>query len=101
MKKKEASTIAVGDDITDDDDRISSLPDEILLEILKQVAKYISLSKRWSHLWLSYPVIEFDRNDYEYRSPSRSTMDSFIAAVGRKLSSSGLNYIRSVRIVSL
>ncbi|CAN1180127.1 F-box/FBD/LRR-repeat protein At3g52680 [Linum perenne] len=109
MKKKEASTIAVGDDITDDDDRISSLPDEILLEILvrlrspspKQVVKYISLSKRWSHLWLSYPVIEFDRNDYEYRSPSRSTMDSFIAAVGRKLSSSGLNYIRSVRIVSL
>ncbi|CAN1180126.1 F-box/FBD/LRR-repeat protein At3g52680 [Linum perenne] len=109
MKKKEASTIADGDSRNDDDDRISSLPDEILLEILvrlrspspKYVAKYASLSKRWKHLWLSYPVIEFDRNDYEYRSPSRSTMDSFIAAVGRKLSSSGLNYIRSVRIVSL
>ncbi|CAN1180070.1 F-box/FBD/LRR-repeat protein At1g51370 [Linum perenne] len=100
-----ASTIA--DDITGDHDRISSLPDEILHDILKrlrshkQAAKYSSVSKRWNHLWLSYPVLEFNHNDYTNRSPSRSTMNSFIAAAKRKFSSSGLNsYIKSLRIYS-
>ncbi|CAN1266298.1 Putative F-box/FBD/LRR-repeat protein At1g78840 [Linum perenne] len=90
----------------EDDDQISSLPDEILHEILyrlcfsKQAAKASSLSKRWNPLWLSYPVLEFDYRDYSKHRPSRSTMDSFIAAARRKFSSSGLNrYIKSVRIV--
>ncbi|CAN1180071.1 F-box/FBD/LRR-repeat protein At1g51370 [Linum perenne] len=100
MTENEASTFA-------DDDRISSLPDEILYEILerlrspKQVAKAALLCKRWNHLWLSYPVLEFNHNECTIRSPSRSTMNSFIAAAKRKFSSSGLNsYIKSVRISS-
>ncbi|CAN1266308.1 F-box/FBD/LRR-repeat protein At5g53840 [Linum perenne] len=107
-KKKEASTIADGDGSKEDDDRISSLPDEILHEILerlrshKQSGKVSLLSKRWNHLWLSYPVLEFDCRDYTNDLPSESTMDSFIAAAKRKLSYSGLNsYIKSLRIVSL
>ncbi|CAN1266300.1 Putative FBD-associated F-box protein At5g56690 [Linum perenne] len=111
MKKKEASTTGDGDGdgdgITEEHDQISSLPDEILHDILerlrspKQAAKAALLSKTWSHLWLSYPVLEFDYyTDYTNIGPSRSTMDSFIAAAMRKLSSSGLSYIKSVRIVS-
>ncbi|CAN1180108.1 FBD-associated F-box protein At2g26860 [Linum perenne] len=102
-----SSSIADGSS-TEDDDRISSLPDEILHEILdclssdKQAAKAAALlSKRWKHLWLSYPVLEFYCTDYAYGAPSRSTMDSFIAAATRKLSSSGLSsYIKSVKICS-
>ncbi|CAN1180106.1 F-box/FBD/LRR-repeat protein At5g53840 [Linum perenne] len=107
MKEIKSSTIADSSSTEDDDDRISSLPDEILHEILnrlrshKQFAKAALLSKRWKHLWLSYPVLEFYCRDYADGEPSRSTMDSFIAAATRKLSSSGLNsYIKSVRIVS-
>ncbi|CAN1158482.1 F-box/FBD/LRR-repeat protein At1g51370 [Linum perenne] len=104
--KIKSSTIADG--ISTDDDRISSLPDEILHEILnrlrshKQSAKAAFLSKRWNHLWLSYPVLEFYCTNYTFLEPSRSTMDSFIAAAKRKFSSSRLNsYIKSVRINSL
>ncbi|CAN1266347.1 F-box/FBD/LRR-repeat protein At5g53840 [Linum perenne] len=106
-KKIKSSTIADGSS-TEDDDRISSLPDEILHEILyrlgfrKQSTKAALLSKRWNHLWLSYPVLEFYCTDYSKNRPSRSTMDSFIAAARRKLSYSGLNsYIKSLRIISL
>ncbi|CAN1266294.1 F-box/FBD/LRR-repeat protein At5g53840 [Linum perenne] len=108
MKKKEASTTGDGDGdgITEEHDQISSLPDEILHDILerlrspKQAAKAALLSKTWKHLWLSYPVLEFYHTDYTYSAPSRSTMDSFIAAAMRKFSSSGLTYIKSVRIDS-
>ncbi|CAN1180101.1 F-box/FBD/LRR-repeat protein At5g53840 [Linum perenne] len=107
MKEIKSSIIADSSSTEDDDDRISSLPDEILHEILnrlrshKQFAKAALLSKRWKHLWLSYPVLEFYCRDYADGEPSRSTMDSFIAAATRKLSSSGLNsYIKSFRIVS-
>ncbi|CAN1266342.1 F-box/FBD/LRR-repeat protein At1g16930 [Linum perenne] len=98
---------ADGDGSEEADDRISSLSDKILHQILdrvgshKESAKTAILSKRWNHLWLSYPVLEFNHNDYTNRSPSRSTMNSFIAAARRKLSYYGLNHIKSVRIVSL
>ncbi|CAN1180097.1 F-box/FBD/LRR-repeat protein At5g53840 [Linum perenne] len=97
---------AEGDGSEEADDRISSLSDKILHQILdrvgshKESAKTAILSKRWNHLWLSYPVLEFNHNDYTNRSPSRSTMNSFIAAARRKLSYYGLNHIKSVRIVS-
>ncbi|CAN1180015.1 F-box protein At5g03100 [Linum perenne] len=100
-------TIVDGEGSKEDDDRISSLPDDILHEILDRVgcqyqcAEAALVSKRWNHLWLSYPSLEFDGNDYTNGSPPRSTMKSFIAAATRKFSSSsGLNYIKSVRIVS-
>ncbi|CAN1753980.1 hypothetical protein LINPERHAP1_LOCUS5338 [Linum perenne] len=95
-KKKEASTIADGDGRKEDDDRISSLPDEILHEILyrlhfhKQCAEAALLSKRWNHIWLSYPVFEF----HKYYNPlSKSAVEIFIAAAKRKL------YIKSVSII--
>ncbi|CAN1180087.1 F-box/FBD/LRR-repeat protein At5g53840 [Linum perenne] len=91
----------------DGEDRISWLPDEILHEILDrlcyhyQCAETALMSKRWNHLWLSYPVLEFDCQDYIDNAPPRSEIDCFIAVVRRKFSSSGLNsYIRSVNIVS-
>ncbi|CAN1753985.1 F-box/FBD/LRR-repeat protein At1g16930 [Linum perenne] len=100
MKKKQQASSK------EKDDQISSLPDEILHEILdclrsyKQAAKASLLSKRWNHLWLSYPILEFDHTNYFGNKPSKSTMNSFIAAAARKFSSSGLSYVKSVRIVS-
>ncbi|CAN1180049.1 F-box/FBD/LRR-repeat protein At5g53840, partial [Linum perenne] len=100
MKKKQQASSK------EKDDQISSLPDEILHEILdclrsyKQAAKASLLSKRWNHLWLSHPILEFDHTNYFGNKPSKSTMNSFIAAAARKLSSSGLSYVKSVRIVS-
>ncbi|KAG7018303.1 putative F-box/LRR-repeat protein, partial [Cucurbita argyrosperma subsp. argyrosperma] len=48
-------------------DLISELPDPILQHILsflpiKQIVQTIILSKRWSHLWLTFPSLEFDTN---------------------------------------
>ncbi|CAL1379911.1 unnamed protein product [Linum trigynum] len=51
-------------------DRISALPDEILHNILYrlddpgQVARTSSLSRRWLHLWRTYPVLEVDYQSY-------------------------------------
>ncbi|KAK9755855.1 hypothetical protein RND81_01G055300 [Saponaria officinalis] len=46
-------------------DRLSGLPDEILLSILwtltlKEAATTSLLSKRWKHLWRYYPVLKFE-----------------------------------------
>ncbi|KAM5561638.1 hypothetical protein ABKV19_022303 [Rosa sericea] len=49
---------------TDLADRISDLPDDILLLILsflpfKSVGQSSVLSRRWSHVWSSYPIFDF------------------------------------------
>ncbi|CAN0928428.1 F-box/LRR-repeat protein At5g02910 [Linum grandiflorum] len=49
-------------------DRLSELPDEIIHQIISRIpnryakcaAKLTILSKRWKHIWLSYPVLEID-----------------------------------------
>ncbi|CAN1152132.1 Putative FBD-associated F-box protein At1g55030 [Linum perenne] len=47
-------------------DRISQLPNEIIHRILqsldshKSAARTSILSRRWGHLWRSYPVVEYD-----------------------------------------
>ncbi|CAI9091803.1 OLC1v1026918C1 [Oldenlandia corymbosa var. corymbosa] len=51
-------------------DRISNLPDSILLHILsflptKAVAATGVLSKRWKLLWTSFPCFDFDDSDYK------------------------------------
>ncbi|CAN0892381.1 F-box/FBD/LRR-repeat protein At1g16930, partial [Linum grandiflorum] len=60
-------------------DRISNLPDEIIHEIFaglrstKQPAQLTILSKRWSHLWRSYPILDFNL---------RENPKKFVTAVG-------------------
>ncbi|CAI0398338.1 unnamed protein product [Linum tenue] len=50
-------------------DRISALPDEIIHTIIpslddtQQAARTSTLSRRWLHLWRSYPVLEFRGGD--------------------------------------
>ncbi|KAJ4875391.1 putative FBD-associated F-box protein [Raphanus sativus] len=51
-------------------DRISQLPDELLLRILslmplQDVADTMLLSKRWQFLWLMVPALTFDYFDYK------------------------------------
>ncbi|KAK3220112.1 hypothetical protein Dsin_014082 [Dipteronia sinensis] len=51
-------------------DWISGLPDSILHHIFlflpfQQVVQTCVLSKRWEELWLSYPVLEFDRSLFD------------------------------------
>ncbi|CAN0914308.1 hypothetical protein LINGRAHAP2_LOCUS28483 [Linum grandiflorum] len=61
----------------DGEDRISCLPDEIIHNILhrlpspKKVAKLSILSKRWNHLWLSYPILRLNENEFRSRSELR------------------------------
>ncbi|XP_074376737.1 F-box/LRR-repeat protein At3g26922-like [Apium graveolens] len=50
-------------------DRISDLPDPLLLHILsflpvKSAASTCSLSKRWQHLYMSLPNLDFHDNDF-------------------------------------
>ncbi|KAM1015871.1 hypothetical protein ACFX2I_045564 [Malus domestica] len=52
--------------MTEARDRISDLPDEILHEIfslvpVKSVAKNSALSRTWSHLWATLPVLDFNQ----------------------------------------
>ncbi|CAN1180193.1 F-box/FBD/LRR-repeat protein At3g52680, partial [Linum perenne] len=84
-------------------DRISELPDEIIHEILERLqspmeaAKSILLSRRWIHIWRSYPILEFHGpKDYSY---SEKLM-LFVTAAAKKLSSSEHNRIKAVRISS-
>ncbi|KAL0554178.1 hypothetical protein IC582_008095 [Cucumis melo] len=54
-------------------DLISELPDPILQHILsflpvKQIIQTTILSKRWIHLWLTFPSFEFDKNFFHFES---------------------------------
>ncbi|CAN1266476.1 hypothetical protein LINPERPRIM_LOCUS12568 [Linum perenne] len=87
-----------------EDDRISELPDEIIHDILErlqspmEVAKSTLLSRRWIHIWRSYPILEFHGpHDYSYSEK----LLLFVAAAAKKLSSSDEhNHIKAVRISS-
>ncbi|KAK1384293.1 hypothetical protein POM88_022028 [Heracleum sosnowskyi] len=53
-------------------DRISDLPDSLLLHILsflpvKSAALTSSLSKRWLHLFMSLPILDFDDDDFSQK----------------------------------
>ncbi|CAN1840431.1 hypothetical protein LINPERHAP1_LOCUS36058 [Linum perenne] len=81
-------------------DRISLLPDEVIHHILarlksiKEAAKTIFLSKRWTRLWLSYPVLEF--NGWQFQS--RVAQQSFITAVLNKFLKDGAPPLEAVRV---
>ncbi|CAN1124182.1 F-box/FBD/LRR-repeat protein At3g52680 [Linum perenne] len=53
--------------MADGKDRISELPDEILLCILcflqpqEEAARTIAISKRWRSVWRSYPIVKYNR----------------------------------------
>ncbi|CAN1152128.1 hypothetical protein LINPERHAP2_LOCUS18547 [Linum perenne] len=69
------------------EDRISELPDEIIHQILqslgshKQAARTSILSRRWLHLWLSYPVVEYRL----FNGKSIDSLESFVVATSRRL----------------
>nr|XP_023873449.1 putative F-box protein At1g49610 isoform X2 [Quercus suber]POE84600.1 putative f-box/lrr-repeat protein [Quercus suber] len=73
------------------EDRISTLPDSILLSILSflPTQKAITtgvLSKRWAYLWTSIPSLSFELEGYRshgygYHSKNYNPMDDFTSAV--------------------
>ncbi|CAN0839145.1 Putative F-box/LRR-repeat protein At5g02700 [Linum grandiflorum] len=70
-------------------DRISNLPDEVIHEILcrlrspKQPAQLAILSKRWTHLWISYPVLELDIREWPIAMREKN-MKKFLTAAAKK-----------------
>ncbi|CAN0892377.1 F-box/FBD/LRR-repeat protein At5g53840 [Linum grandiflorum] len=73
------------------EDRFSDLPDEVIHQILyrikssKQPAQLAILSKRWNHLWLSYPVLEFVHHEWPMATTDEN-WETFSTAAGKKLS---------------
>ncbi|CAN0928112.1 F-box/FBD/LRR-repeat protein At5g53840, partial [Linum grandiflorum] len=82
-------------------DRISNLPDEIIHEIFaglgstKQPAQLRILSKRWSHLWLAYPVFDFNRREWPIEM-RKENLKKFLTAAGTKFSY--LQHATAIRI---
>ncbi|CAL1367225.1 unnamed protein product [Linum trigynum] len=73
-------------------DRISSLPDEIIHKILyrldaaKQAARTSALSRRWLHLWRTYPVVEFHGEEFDFSYRSYRKIADLLAALSSRLS---------------
>ncbi|CAN0892383.1 F-box/FBD/LRR-repeat protein At1g16930 [Linum grandiflorum] len=82
-------------------DRISNLPDEVIHEILyrlrspKQPAQLAILSKRWNHLWLSYPVLELDIREWPIATMEKN-MKKFLTAAAKKFPD--LQHMPAVRL---
>ncbi|CAN0892386.1 F-box/FBD/LRR-repeat protein At5g53840 [Linum grandiflorum] len=82
-------------------DRISKLPDEVIHEILaclrssKKSAKLAVLSKRWNHLWRSYPVFDFYHREWPI-AMEEENLKTFLTAAGTKFSN--LQHAAAVRI---
>ncbi|KAF8365067.1 hypothetical protein HHK36_032928 [Tetracentron sinense] len=71
-------------------DRISGLPDYILLEILsfmpmKDAVKTGVLSKRWEFLWASVPDLDFHYSNPDFFDPNDKPEDKFLYLVDRTL----------------
>ena len=67
--------------ILEEEDRISALPDSILLSILSvlpinDAIKTGVLSKRWASLWTSLPSLSFDSGYFEYLDDFTSAVDN-------------------------
>ncbi|KEH22128.1 F-box/RNI/FBD-like domain protein [Medicago truncatula] len=67
-------------------DRISNLPDDILIHILssfptKQAFVTSILSKRWKHLWCYVPDVELEFVDDKAEEAKNSLFDKFVYSV--------------------
>ncbi|XP_050290561.1 F-box protein At5g03100-like [Quercus robur] len=70
------------------EDRISTLPDSVLLTILsflptQEAIKTGVLSKRWAYLWTSVPSLSFELEDYHSDGYYSKRFDDFTSAVDR------------------
>ncbi|XP_071721063.1 F-box/LRR-repeat protein 25-like isoform X1 [Rutidosis leptorrhynchoides] len=76
MRKRSRITVKLLQDKTKDEDRISALPDSLLIEILSHLpeTKYAirtsTLSKRWIHLWTYIHTLNFQCGHERYFSSS-------------------------------
>ncbi|CAN0841506.1 Putative F-box/LRR-repeat protein At3g28410 [Linum grandiflorum] len=83
-------------------DRISSLPDEILhcilrrMETFKQAAQTSALSRQWRSLWQSYPVVEFDYQNFPRNYPWN--LRNMAAASIRKFSPDSLLRMENLKL---
>ncbi|CAN1154070.1 F-box/LRR-repeat protein At3g26922 [Linum perenne] len=79
MEKSSAKSTVVGEE----EDPISELPNEILHSVLslltpKERARTNVLSRRWRHIWDSYPVVEFYETSLDqFQKLSESTLNRF------------------------
>ncbi|CAL5417364.1 unnamed protein product [Camellia sinensis] len=77
QRKKKVNDDGEKEEEEEDKDRISSLPDSILHEILSSMDDLASaiqtcvLSKRWRYVWTSLPNLRFDFNQLDEVSMSR------------------------------
>ncbi|KAI3884816.1 hypothetical protein MKW92_024730, partial [Papaver armeniacum] len=65
------------------EDRISNLPDSLIHHILsflqiKQVAQTSVLSKRWSYIWISVPILVFEQGIYYHPDSSYLQTNKFM-----------------------
>ncbi|CAN1131975.1 F-box/FBD/LRR-repeat protein At5g53840 [Linum perenne] len=84
------------------EDKISSLSDDIIHEILarldhtKEAARIIVLSKRWPHIWSSYPILEFNDHDFLRNSDSamKAAVEKYESAAVKKFSHRPIKAVR-------
>lgn len=75
----------------EEEDRISSLPDSLIYHILsflynfKCVARTSLLSKRWSHIWTSIPILDFRVSPFDPQVFLSSETIKFIDFVDRTM----------------
>lgn len=87
-------------------DRISNLPDDILIHILsslptKQAFLTSILSKRWKNLWCYVPDLELEFVDAEAEEGKHSLFDEFVYSVLVSLESAGKQQKANTRFSQL
>lgn len=85
-------------------DRISALPDHLAHHIMsllpaKDITKTSVLSKRWEHLWLTYPVVEFDEIwFYAMQDSATLCRTMFLQYLRQSLSRREFDHMQKLRI---
>ncbi|KAJ9540130.1 hypothetical protein OSB04_026636 [Centaurea solstitialis] len=87
MKRRPIATFSIhgyGYQEQQEEDRLSSLPDALLIHILSQIDTRLAvqssiLSKRWVNLWTFLPVLNFDSSFFP--KDQKYTLDNFVYKV--------------------